>query len=263
LERVSNFLRRTSIGFRVCAIAALLLIALVITNGIVIGQMNVNSKRVIAEANLFEELEAAGGANRVFGDIRYWLTDLAVTQLTLSERNAKSSRAELDTYLKQLARNNPALAADIGLEADAYIPDAMQAVDAYADNSRVVGNSLLAKARAHANLIQDRLANLRDTLHDQTWAARDQAVKGATAATRAAVAIAIGVGLLSVILSLALFQSIVKPLRALNAEMGAMIGGRQDVAFPPLGDDQVGRGDALPPSGEQSPAQAAQDEQRA
>ncbi len=171
MELVSNFLRRTSIAFRVCAIAALLFIAMVITNGIVIGQMNANSKGVVAETNLFEELEAAGDAYRVFGDIRYWLTDLAVSQLTLSERNAKSSRAELNTYLKQLARNNPALAADIGLESDAYIPAAMQAVNAYADNNRVVGNSLLAKAREHANLIQDRLANLTGTLHDQTWAA--------------------------------------------------------------------------------------------
>jgi signal transduction histidine kinase/DNA-binding response OmpR family regulator len=241
LEGISNLLRKTSIAFRVGAIAALLLIALVVTNFIVIRQMDANAERVTAATDLFEELEAASGANREFGDVRYWLTDLAVSMLTISERHAEAARAGLDTYLKQLAVTNPMVAADIGREADAYMEKALQAVDAYADNNRVVGNTLLAQARQHSTVVQDRLADLRAKLHDQARAARDRAVSGATTATQTAIGIVIGVGILGVLLALALFRSIVTPLRALNTAMAAMIGGRQDVVIPPLGDDDIGR----------------------
>ena len=120
----------------------------------------------------------------------------------------------------------------------------MQAVDAYADNAdknRVLGNTRLAEARAHSNAIQERLAGLSAKLHDEAQAARDRAASGAASATRTAIAIVIGVAVLGILLALALFRSIVTPLRALNTAMGAMIEGRQDVAIPPLGDDEVGR----------------------
>jgi len=58
LEGISNFLRKTSIAFRVGAIAGLLLAALVITNIIVIRQMDANAKRVTAATDVFEELDA-------------------------------------------------------------------------------------------------------------------------------------------------------------------------------------------------------------
>jgi len=241
LERLSDLLRKTSIAFRVGAIAALLLAALAVTNVIVIRQMDANAARVTAATDLFEELEAASGANRAFSNVRYWLTDLAVSLLTISERNAKAARAELDTYLKQLAGQNPKLAADVGQEADAYMAKALQAVDAYGDNNRVVGNTLLAQAREFSNAVENQLAELGNKLHDQAWAARDRAVRGATSATTTAIAIVIAVALLGILLALALFRSIVTPLRALDTAMTAMIEGRRDVVIPPLGDDEVGR----------------------
>ncbi len=241
MDGISNLLRKTSIAFRVGAIAALLLVALVITNIIAIRQMDANAQRVIAATDLFEELEAVSGANREFANVRYWLTDLAVSMLTISERNATAARVTLDSYLKELARTNPDLAADIGREADAYTEKALQAVDAYTDGNRVIGNTLLAQAREHSNAVQQRLADLRAKLHDQASAARDLAVTGATRATRTAIAIAAAAALLGILLALALFRSIVTPLRALNTAMAGMIEGRHDVAIPPLGDDEIGR----------------------
>ena len=139
---------------------ALLLIALVVTNLIVIRQMDANAERVIAATDLFEELDAASGANQEFGNLRYWLTDLAVSMLTISERNARAARAELERIpASSSPSTDPALAADIGREADAYMDKALEAVDAYADDNRVVGNTLLAQARAHSIAVQDRLAD--------------------------------------------------------------------------------------------------------
>ena len=52
-----------SIPFRVAAISALLLAALIITNVIVIRELNGNSKRIAAATELFDQLEAANGAS--------------------------------------------------------------------------------------------------------------------------------------------------------------------------------------------------------
>ena len=241
MEAISSLLRRTSIAFRVGAIAALLLFALLATNLIVIRQLAANATRVAAATELFEQLEAASGANQAFASVRYWLTDLAVSMLTISERNATAARTELGGYLKQLAVANPTLAADIGREADAYIEKAQQAVDAYTADNRVIGNTLLSQAREHSTAVQDQLANLQARLHDQAWAARDAVESAANSATRAAIIAVIIAAILGILLTLALFRSIVTPLRGLNTAMTAMIGGRHDVAIPPMGDDEVGR----------------------
>jgi signal transduction histidine kinase/DNA-binding response OmpR family regulator len=241
LERISNLFGKSTIAFRLSAIIGLVLIALAITSVIIIRQMDVNAGRVITATDLFEQLDAAGGANREFGNLRYWLTDLAVSQLTLSERNAKAARAELGKYLTELARTDPAVATDIGHQADAYMADAMRAVDAYGDNKRVIGNTLFAEAREHSNAVQDQLAQLRGRLHEQALVARDRAVNGVSAAIQTTAVIVVGVGIVGILLALALFRSIVTPLRALNKAMAAMIEGRQDVAVPLPGNDELGR----------------------
>ena len=166
----------------------MLLLALLATNLIVIRQLAANATRVVAATELFEELEAASGANQEFGNIRYWLTDLAVSMLTISERNAKAARTELATYLKQLAVGQPALAADIGREADAYMEKALEAVDAYADDNRVIGNTLLAQAREHSSAVQDRLAALRaDPCTTRPWRRATAPSTRAGSATRTAI----------------------------------------------------------------------------
>ena len=73
---------KNSIAVRLGTVVGLLLIALAITNVIAIRQMDENAGRVITATGLFDQLEAASGANRAFGTLRYWLTDLAVSQLT-------------------------------------------------------------------------------------------------------------------------------------------------------------------------------------
>src|SRR5690606_34859268 len=126
-----QFLRQWSIPLRVAALSALLLGALVLTNFIVIRELYGSSDRIVAATELFDQLEAAAGANETFGDIRYWMTDLAVSQLTISERNANAARAELTRHLDRLAEYDPAAAAEIGAETDAYMATALEAVDAY------------------------------------------------------------------------------------------------------------------------------------
>jgi len=241
LEALTRFLRRTTISFRVGALAALLLFALALTNIIAVEQMDTNAQRVYSATDLFDELEALSGANREFANVRYWLTDLALSQLTTSEKSANEARADLDAYIKQIAEDDPNLATEITREADAYAEKAMEAVDAYAANNRVVGNGLLAQAREHSEEIQNRVAAKRSQLHDRSEAARVLAERGATRATRLAIVLALVCAGLGLALTIALLRSIVVPLGALNSAAKQLIAGRQDVEVPPSAPDEVGR----------------------
>jgi signal transduction histidine kinase/CheY-like chemotaxis protein len=235
-----RFLRQPSIPLRVAAISVLLLGALVVTNAIVIGELYRNSRRIKAATELFEQLEAASGANESFGDIRYWMTDLAVSQLILSERNASKARQELKGHLDRLAREYPDTAAEIAKETDAYMSIALNAVDAYTDNHRVIGNTLLAQARKHSSMVDAALAQLIERLHRDAWSARDDALTSANTAISTSVAIVITVGLLGIVLTLIVFRSIVSPLQLLDKAMSAIINGHTDVDLPPAGADEIG-----------------------
>ncbi|MGF7160935.1 signal transduction histidine kinase/CheY-like chemotaxis protein/HAMP domain-containing protein [Rhodoligotrophos appendicifer] len=230
----------SSIAIRVAALSAFLLAALIITNVIVIRELNGTSARIAGATQLFEQLEAANGANTAFGNVRYWLTDLAVSLLTISERNATQARSQLDGYLKVLEATDPTVAQDIGRETDAYMAKAMEAVEAYTDDKRIVGNTLLAEARLHSFNVEKRLEELAQTLHQRAWAARDAAMASSKSAIRTLTILVSLVVLVGIGLTLILFRSIVTPLGRLNKAMSSMIEGNYDVSLPPPGRDEIG-----------------------
>ncbi len=237
---IPAFLRQRSIPLRVAALSVLLIGALVVTNGIVIRELYRNSIRIGSATEFFGRLEEANGANQAFGEIRYWMTDLSVSQLTLSERSARDARQRLGGYLDQLATFDPDAAKQIGDETDAYMATALKAADAYGNDKRVIGNTLLAQARQHSRIVEERLAQLTTSLHDDTWRARDIAVASARTAIRTSMAIVVAVGLLGIALTLVVFRSIVRPLRRIDTAMSAMMDGRTDVDIPPFGQDEIG-----------------------
>jgi signal transduction histidine kinase/DNA-binding response OmpR family regulator len=238
---VQEFVRRRSISLRVAALSALLLGALILTNVIIVRELYRSSERIVGATQLFEQLEAASGANEAFGDIRYWMTDLAVSQLTISERNADQARARMAGYLDQIAAYDAKLVEEISEQTDAYMGKALEAVDAYTDDRRVIGNTLLAEAREHSSIVEARLAELTEHLHGNAWAARDAALTSATNAIRTSIIIVVIVALAGIVLTLAVFRSIVTPLRRLDKAMSGMIAGDTEVDIPPAGGDEIGR----------------------
>ncbi|MBZ8135416.1 response regulator [Afifella sp. IM 167] len=241
-ERPSFFaaLRHPSIRFRLAAVALLLVGALALTSALIIRELYRSAQTNIAATRYFEQLEAASGANETFGDIRYWMTDLAVSQLTLSERNAREARQRLSRYLERLGAYDADAAEVIGRETDAYIAIASRAVDAYTDDNRVIGNTLLAQAREHSGIVDRRLEQLTSDLHRDSSNARDIAVARARTAIRSSVLIVACVGLLGILLTLVVFRSIVTPLRRIDKAMSGMIEGDTEVDIPPAGRDEIG-----------------------
>src|ERR1700676_5722908 len=101
---------RLTIRSRLIILSGAVLCMLVATNLYLTSKLANNSAAVATETELSGIIESANSARIAFGEMRYWLTDLAVSLLTVSERNAAAARSRMDGYLDQLAPRKPQLA---------------------------------------------------------------------------------------------------------------------------------------------------------
>src|ERR1700753_476427 len=100
---------RLSIRTRLLILSGVLLCMLIATNLFLMRKLENNPAAVAPEPELSETIGAAIGARVAFGEMRYWLTDLAVSLLTPSERSAAAARSRMDGYLNRLALLKPKL----------------------------------------------------------------------------------------------------------------------------------------------------------
>jgi signal transduction histidine kinase len=172
--------------------------------------------------------------------MRYWMTDLAVSQLTLSERNAEAARKRMEEHLGKLAPWNTERIAAVRGEVAQYDEFADKAVDEYTNDRRVIGNSLLAQARQHSVVVDQLLGSIVADLTSEALVARQQAVAEAAAATRLSQIVVAGAVLVGALLTFLLLRSIVVPLRRLDSAMAGLNAGNVDVAIPAAGPDEIG-----------------------
>jgi signal transduction histidine kinase len=181
---------------------------------------------------LFDVVGAAGEAHVAFGELRYWLTDLSVSQLVISERNANIAREKLNTHLDRLVSHDPNTVAAIRSEVEAYVSKAMDAADAYTDGNRVIGNTFLANARAHSGKVDEALNALVIKVTAVANAERQTVVNRADESARVAFYIVIALSLIGLGLTAMVLRSIVQPLQRLNDAITALMQGRYDVDIP-------------------------------
>ena len=151
---------RLTIRARLIILSGVLLCMLVATNLYLTSKLANNSAAVAKETELSGIIDSANSARIAFGEMRYWLTDLAVSLLTPSERNAAAARSRMDGYLDQLALRKPKLVAAVRAERNEFEKSANDAVDRYTNDQRVLGNSQLAQARDHSVKVDQLLFSL-------------------------------------------------------------------------------------------------------
>ena len=216
------------------------LLVLIATNAYLTRALGENSAGMVKAAGLLAGIEQADSAQIAFGEVRYWMTDLAVSELTLSERNAAAARARMEQHLDKLARWNPQRIAAVRSELAQYDELAAKAVDEYSNDRRVIGNSLLAQARRHSVAADQLLAAIVADLTGEALAARQKAMAEAAAATRISQIVVAAAVLLGVLLTFLLLRAIVVPLRRLVGAMDGLNAGNVDVAIPKAGADEIG-----------------------
>jgi hypothetical protein len=89
---MTTILRRLSIKTRVLVVSAILIAILAAMTLYTTAKLTANSRAVAETAELAGLSQLANQTRTAFGEYRYWLTDLAVSLLRLSELNANAAK---------------------------------------------------------------------------------------------------------------------------------------------------------------------------
>src|SRR5205814_3483945 len=92
----TGLLGRVTIRARLILLSSALLIILVATNLYLTRKLSTNAAGMVETAELLRTIEQANNAQIAFGEVRYWMADLAVSLLTLPETNAKAAHARME-----------------------------------------------------------------------------------------------------------------------------------------------------------------------
>jgi signal transduction histidine kinase/DNA-binding response OmpR family regulator len=233
-------LNRLTIRARLILLSGVLLGVLVGTNLYLTRILANNSQAAARTSDLVDLIAVANDARIAFGEVRYWTADLAVSLLTASERNAAAARDRMNRRLDRLAVQNPQLVADVRNEFAQFEKSAADAVDAYTNDRRIVGNSLLARARQHSVAVDRLLASLVTKLEDEARVARDRVVSDAADATRVSLLTVLAAVLAGALLTFFIVRSIAKPLGRLIGTIHRLGAGDLDVTIPEPGSDEIG-----------------------
>jgi signal transduction histidine kinase/CheY-like chemotaxis protein len=233
-------LARVSIRTRLVGLSVVLLLVMAATNLYLTGALDRSSAAALQSDRLLALIGTVDDVRSSFADLRYWLTDLSVSLLTQSDRNATAARARLAERLKALAENRPAESAAIAAEADSFDAEAHRAADAYTADQRVIGNSLTAQARMHGLAVDDVLGRLDADLARQAHEASAAVRASATWASRLSFAIVGLAILLGLALTTLVLRSILGPLAQLVAAIEAARRGDMTAMLPPQAPDEIG-----------------------
>ena len=215
MRRGRSILERVSIRARLVLLSVTLMGVTFGTNLYLSHTLERASQAALQSDDLDSVIGAANSVRAAYADLRYWLTDLAVSLLSLSEHNADEARARLQIALEVLSKNEPALAATVRSEVALFDDAAKRAVDAYTDDQRVVGNSLLAEARQHGTKLDALLASLDAKLGGRAAQARRELRSSSTTAVRMSWFVVAATVLLGLLLTFMVLRSILMPLRRL------------------------------------------------
>ncbi len=236
-ERLSEH----SIPLKIGSLSAALLGAIIVSTTIMAWDFAANQRRISDATARFHSLQVAADADRHFGQLRYWMTDLSVSLLTQSERNALKARELLNADLAALEVFAPDPAQQIRAATATYFDGAMIAVEAYTDGNRVIGNTNLAAARQSSDAVAAALSGLVASLAAEADSANRIASEAASRAQRRALIATAVIVFLGASLTVWALRSILRPLRRIDRAMTQLNDGAEVADLPPVGPDEFGR----------------------
>jgi adenylate cyclase len=229
-----------SIRARLIFLAILLLAILASVSALLTRELARDSQALVEEAQLVSIVRNANNASKHFGDLKYWLTDLSVTLLASSQKNAEAAKTQLDADLKTIAPVDAAGVAAIEQNVNSLWALALKAAEAYSSDDSAGGNALMVQAQARVLDVNNAIEEIVNRVEQQALSRRDASMRNA----RRAVDVAITGGLLALAVALSVTALIVRsinaPLRRLERSMNAITQGQLDVAIPNAGRDEIG-----------------------
>ena len=160
--------------------------------------------------NQFNDLQHAV---TLFSQIKYWLADLASSLLTESENNANTTHQALIVILDNIPSKTNIDIEKIKDEVQQYFDRSIEAVDAYADDNRVLGNALLSQSRTIATGIDLTLSERLAASQHEAYAAGEK-IKSANKVLLITASISLAfIIIIGVVFSWLLSSNIVKSLK--------------------------------------------------
>jgi adenylate cyclase len=237
---MQSALRHFSLRARLLVLSTVLVAILAGTTIYVTAKLAANSRAVAHVTELAKLINLVHDVQVVFGEYRYWVTDLAVSLLNQSEQNAKERLQRLTSKLDEFGRARPELAAELKKELAQFELYAARAVEQYTDDRRVVGNTMLARARQHSIVFEQKLSQVASELNDEAAAERAEVIADAAETTRVILLTALGAIVVGFIITLIVLRSISRPLAEVVDAMGALTAGNLNVAIPATAPDEIG-----------------------
>jgi len=229
-----------SIRTRLILLSGLLLAVLAGTSVLLTRELIRDSRALAEQARLVSVVRNANIASKHFGDLKYWLTDFAITLSARSQQSAEVAKTQLDTALKSIAAVDPGAVAAVGREVDTLTNLARQAGDAYSSDDGVTGSKLMAEAQTHILSVDRELDQVVERLEQSALARRDAAMRDAEAAVTASIVAGVIVLLVALGLTALVVRSINRPLRQLEHAMAAVSRGDLEIDIPRAGHDEIG-----------------------
>ncbi len=233
-------MKNLSIVSRLVLLCTLLVTALIVSNLYLNRTVARDTALLVEDAHQITVMTNANSASRAFGDLKYWLTDLAVSLLLRSEMEAENSRKELMQTLSVLRDVDSNLISQIESEVGEMYSKSLLAVDAYTDEQRVLGNTLMAEARVNIGKIDDMLAGFVKDIETSAVERAQSAAKESrqtVVTSRWVVALASIFGLF---LTGWILQSIRNPLSKLVTSMTSIASGNLEAEVPDAGNNEIG-----------------------
>ncbi len=222
-------------------LAGFLIAIMVGSNSFMRVQVIESSAALGGQAELQQRVAAANAALRSFGELKYWLADLEVSWLTESEENAEEARAALDEQLQAIRAFAPDQVAEVPDHVDKLFEILLRAVDAYVDENRVQGNSLVADARASVQAVDEILVKIVDDLKQQASATGEAAIAAADDTARYSLIILVAAALAGLFLTWSILRSVLGPFNQMVGAMKALAENDNTIEIPAIGrKDEIG-----------------------
>jgi signal transduction histidine kinase/CheY-like chemotaxis protein/HAMP domain-containing protein len=240
LGTVEAMLRRLNIRTRLLLVSALLIAVLLGTTLYLVRKLEQNAHAIVQTSELELRSDRAKAVSVAFGEYRYWVTDLAVSLLQQSELAANAARQKLNRQVEEVARFQPDFAGKLQNKLREFEKLAMQAVEEYTQDRRVIGNTFLARARLQSIAIESDIAAFVDSAHDAATRAREEALQDIARTRKVAwvtvvMALIGGVGVTMVVLA-----SILGPLNRVVDAIRGITAGDLDTELPSPASDEIG-----------------------
>ncbi len=238
--RIPRLTMRLTIQAKLLVLSGALIAALIGSNVYMRTHISAGTAALSEQTRLQDDGRLATSALRAFGELKFWLTDLEVSWLNESEDNANQARAVLDEQMQALTAIAPDEVETIRGHVDEFGELSIQAVDAYVDENRVLGNSLAAKVRTSIATVDAILVAIDDDIRQQAAAAETASTAASTRALDISLVVFLGASLMALILTWLTLRSVVGPMRKIVFAMTQVSQGNIEVAVPTVTKDEIG-----------------------